>query len=95
MIHYEKEVNEYKRLPEDFLFVTPFTQTNPLVDALQLAINIFWKNIDTNDDFKRYAIFHKSEDGSSINLNESIKNSIKQHFELNLKAQALIPMRWI
>ena len=72
MIHYEKEVNEYKRLPEDFLFVTPFTQTNPLVDALQLAINIFWKNIDTNDDFKRYAIFHKSEDGSSINLNESV-----------------------
>ena len=72
MMHYEKEVNEYNRLPEDFLIVTPFTQSNPLVDALQLAINIFWKNIDTDDNFKRYAIFHKSEDGSSINLNESV-----------------------
>jgi hypothetical protein len=72
MMYYEKEVNEYQRLPEDFLIVTPFTQTNPLVDALQLAINIFWKNTDTDDNFRRYAIFHKSEDGSSINLNESI-----------------------
>ena len=72
MMHYEKEVNEYKRVPEDFLIVTPFTQTNPLVDALQLAINIFWKNTDADDNFKRYAIFHKSEDGSSINLNESV-----------------------
>jgi hypothetical protein len=72
MTYYEAEVNNYDRLPEDFLIVTPFTQTNPLVDALQLAINIFWKNKDTDDNFRRYAIFHKSEDGSSINLNESV-----------------------
>jgi competence CoiA-like predicted nuclease len=85
MNYYENEVNENKRLPEDFLIVTPFTKNNPLVDALLLAINIFWKNKFTNnieylkewknnmtiDDYYRYAIFHKSEEGSSIDLSES------------------------
>lgn len=82
MMYYEKEVKMYNRLPEDFLIVTPFTQSNPLVDALELAINIFWKNNDdndhdndNNDDYKRYAIFHKSEDGTSINLNESVNST--------------------
>ena len=73
MKHYESEVVKLCRLPEDFLIVTPFTQKNPLVDALQLAIDIYWRTLNTCcDDFKRYAIFHKSEDGSSINLNESV-----------------------
>lgn len=71
MKYYEREVTEFSRLPKDFLIVTLFTQLNPLVDALQLAINIYWKRMDACDEFKRYAIFHKSEDGSSINLNES------------------------
>ena len=71
MKYYEEEVNDNNRLPEDFLVVTPFTQSNPLVDALQLAINIYWKNKNNDDEFKRYAIFHKSETGSSINLEES------------------------
>ena len=72
MKYYEKEVEECNRLPEDFLIVTPFTQNNPLVDALQLAINIFWINkYENNETYDRYAIFHKSETGSSINLTES------------------------
>jgi superfamily I DNA/RNA helicase len=85
MDYYENEVNENKRFPEDFLIVTPFTKQNPLVDALLLAINIFWKNKFTNnieylkdwknnmttDEYYRYAIFHKSEEGSSIDLSES------------------------
>ncbi len=85
MKHYENEVNEQKRFPEDFLVVTPFTTLNPLVDALVLAINIFWKNKFTMDleymkcwnndisvdEYYRYAIFHKSEDGTSIDLSES------------------------
>ena len=85
MEYYENEVNENKRSPEDFLIVTPFTQNNPLVDALLLAINIFWKKKFTNDtecmrvwkndisidEYYRYAIFHKSEEGSSIDLSES------------------------
>jgi len=74
MKYYEKEVNNFKRKPEDFLVVTPFTQTNPLVDALQLSIDLFWKEkYEDNDDYKRYAVFHKSEEGSSINLTESDK----------------------
>jgi len=85
MNHYENEVDENKRFPEDFLIVTPFTKNNPLVDALLLAINIFWKNKFTNDteymkswksnitidEYYRYAVFHKSEEGSSIDLSES------------------------
>ena len=72
MKYYEKEVEECNRLPQDFLIVTPFTQNNPLVDALQLAINIFWINkYENNETYDRYAIFHKSETGSSINLTES------------------------
>lgn len=77
MKYYEDEVIKYKRTPEDFLIVTPFTQSNPLVDALQLTINLFWKEkyVD-DDDYKRYAVFHKSEEGSSINLEES-KNATR------------------
>ena len=89
---FKKEVEANNRIPEDFLIVTPFTKKNPLVEALQIAINSYWKdimennktyienvkskhdywkNIDTNQ-YIRYAIFHKSEDGCSINTNESI-----------------------
>lgn len=72
MNYYEDEVNKFHRNPNDFLIVTPFTQSNPLVDALQLTINIFWKEkYDNDDEYKRYAVFHKSEQGNSINLNES------------------------
>ncbi len=74
MKHYEEEVNNFNRKPEDFLVVTPFTQTNPLVDALQLSIDLFWKEkYENNDDYERYAVFHKSEEGSSIDLTESNK----------------------
>ena len=86
---YIEEVNANNRFPEDFLFVTPFTKNNPLVDALLLTINIFWKekftkepecmqkwnNVVNIDDYYRYAIFHKSEEGSSIDLSESDKST--------------------
>lgn len=87
-----KETDEYKRVPEDFLIITPFTKQNPLIDALQLALNKYWKdkisldkqyiknvlkqhtywkqNLNKNK-YYRYAIFHKSELGTSINLSES------------------------
>jgi hypothetical protein len=89
MEYYENEVNKNNRFPEDFLIVTPFTQKNPLVDALTLSINIFWKNKFTDDieymnkwntavdieKYYKYAIFHKSEEGTSINLSESDKST--------------------
>ena len=89
---FEKEVKQNKRIPEDFLVVTPFTKTNPVIDALEIALNMFWKNIMENDeeyimsvkmkhekhwknvntdDYTRYAVFHKSQDGTSINMNDS------------------------
>ena len=72
MKYYEYEVTNFNRAPQDFLIVTPFTQHNTLVDALQLSIQLFWKEkYEEEDDYKRYAIFHKSEEGSSINLEES------------------------
>jgi len=71
MILYIREVEENKRVPEDFLIVTPFTNHNPLVEALLLSLRLFWKEKYHEDDYERYAIFHKSEEGTSIDLSES------------------------
>jgi len=109
MNHYKGEVSKNTRFPEDFLIVTPFTKKNPLVEALLLRLNMFWKlkfmedekymvqwknklsdvknnntsitekdndNIEriinlSNEDYNKYAIFHKSEEGTSIDLSES------------------------
>jgi len=46
---FEREVTINKCIPEDFLFITPFTGQNPLMDALQLAISEFWKNTMQNN----------------------------------------------
>jgi hypothetical protein len=89
MEYYKNEVDKNNRFPEDFLIVTPFTQKNPLVDALTLSINIFWQNKFTDnieymnkwnntidiEKYYKYAIFHKSEQGTSINLTESDKST--------------------
>lgn len=71
MEFYDKEVinNNYK--PNDFLFITPFTLKNPLVNAIETAINMYWNEKKNKNDFERFAIFHKSEDGTSIDLKES------------------------
>lgn len=66
---YEVETNNYE--PNDFLIITPFTKYNPLVTTLETTINLFWNEKNMNTEFKRYAIFHKSEIGSSIDLSES------------------------
>ena len=63
------EQNNYK--PNDFLIITPFTNKNPLVNALEVAIDMFWNNKYQNNNYNRYAIFHKSEEGSSIDITES------------------------
>jgi len=91
MGYFRNEVEQMNRIPEDFMIVTPFTKNNPLVDALQIAIHMFWKDKMENDDsyitkvksshpywkhtmpgkYTRYAIFHKSEEMGSINLDDS------------------------
>ena len=90
MSYFNKEVVENNRTPEDFMIVTPFTGKNPLIEALQITLNIYWKNmmedvtyiesikskhpywasVNTNE-YRRYAVFHKSEESGSINLNDS------------------------
>jgi hypothetical protein len=71
MKYYENEVliNNYK--PKDFLIITPFTTKNPLVNALEIAIEIYWTKIYNNNTYERHAVFHKSEQGNSINLSDS------------------------
>ncbi len=70
MGYYDDEVkNGYQA--NDFLFITPFTKQNPLLDAIETAINDYWFDRNNNTDIQEYAIFHKSEEGTSINLDES------------------------
>ena len=68
---YDKEVRENNYKPNDFLIVTPFTCKNPLVNALETAIQSYWINKYDNNVYERYAVFHKSEEGTSINLQDS------------------------
>lgn len=46
---FTKEILDNKRVPEDFLFVTPFTSKNPLMESLQLAVNMTWKDLMENN----------------------------------------------
>ena len=62
MDYYNKEVNDNDYKPNDFLFITPYTNKNPLVNAIEIAISMYWNKKYNNDDFERYAIFHKSEE---------------------------------
>jgi hypothetical protein len=66
MEKYTFEVEQNNCQPNDFLFVTPFTTSNYLVDSVEIAINKFWNNKNNNKEYFRYALFHKSELGSSI-----------------------------
>jgi hypothetical protein len=71
---YEVTINNYK--PNDFLVITPLTNYNPLVNALDVAIQMYWVKKYKSDIYKRYSVFHKSEEGTSIDLNES-KNATR------------------
>jgi hypothetical protein len=71
MEYYDNEVTNNNYKPEDFLFITPFTTKNPLGNAIETAINMYWNKKNGNDIFTRYAVFHKSEEGTSIDLKES------------------------
>ena len=66
---YEVEINNYK--PEDFLIITPFTSNNPIISILETRIQLYWLRKENPEEYKNYAIFHKSECGSSINLTDS------------------------
>lgn len=91
MMYFDREVKENNRVPEDFMIITPFTKRNPIMEALQISLNVYWRDLMQSneayienvknkheywkavnvDEYKRYAIFHKSEEGNSIDLKES------------------------
>lgn len=71
MNYYIKEVDENNYVPQDFLIVTPFVSNNPFISCLNSAINEFWIQKYEIVSYETYSVFHKSEIGSSINLDES------------------------
>ena len=71
--NYIYEVEKNNRKPEDFLIVTPFTKNNIIIEYLEEAINKYWNKQNNNEKYFRYAYFHKSEIGNSINT--SISNN--------------------
>ena len=71
MKKYKFEVEVNNRKPEDFLIITPFTKDNSLISILETRIQLYWLKRENPEIYKNYAIFHKSESGTSINLAES------------------------
>ena len=72
MEYYKFEVIKNNCKPNDFLIVTPFTKKNTLVEALHLEIREFWKQYYGAEEYVQFSVFHKSEDGNTIDLDESI-----------------------
>ena len=72
MQKYIYEVDKYNRSPKDFLIVTPFVNKNPILDEVNSKIREFWrKKYNDDDTYTKYSIFHKSEEGTSIDLSQS------------------------
>jgi hypothetical protein len=69
-----EEIRINNRNPNDILIVVPFTSNNPLAQELQLRLHMFWDQYLGNTDdskFRQYVVFHRSQEGTSINLDES------------------------
>jgi hypothetical protein len=71
MEFYIYEVTSNNRKPNDFLIVTPFVNKNPLLEHVHNAIRDFWIDFYKCDGYTQYSVFHKSENGSAIDLSES------------------------
>lgn len=48
MDKFDEDVATYDKLPNDFIFVTPFVKNNPLMDAVQSRVHEYW-NTKFND----------------------------------------------
>jgi hypothetical protein len=73
---FKKEVEDNGRIPEDFLFVTPFTKKNPLMEALQIAINMFWKDTMNNNEKYISNIKNKHEYWEKIDTNNYTRYAV-------------------
>jgi hypothetical protein len=76
MTFFEREVTVNKCLPEDFLFVTPFTKQNPLMEALQLAVNEFWKHTMQNNPSYIEDVKSKNDFWNRVNPNSYTRYAI-------------------
>lgn len=77
MQYYKKEVIENNRNPNDIMIISPIVSNNIMCEAIKTHIIEFWKKIkgdDVIDDM--CCVLHKSENGCSINLEES-KNATR------------------
>jgi hypothetical protein len=72
MTHYAYEVTHHDRKPNDFLIVTSYVRRNPLLEAFHTAIREFWESKENTCKYRQWSVFHKSEEGSSIDLEESM-----------------------
>lgn len=66
-----KDCEGNKRKPNSFLIVTPFVNNNPLAEALNDSIREYWRKKYPSTKYTKYSVFHKSSDGTPIDLSES------------------------
>ena len=71
MEYYKDEVETNERVPEDFLIITPVMQKNDIIESLNLAIRQYWQSKNESGSYKKFSYVHKSEEGSSIDLEDS------------------------
>lgn len=72
MMHYANEVNQFGRKPNDFLIVTSCVKKNPLIEAFHTEIRKFWESRQETHQYTKWSVFHKSEEGHSIDLEDSV-----------------------
>lgn len=71
------EVNKYGYLPEDVTFISPAINNVPFIELLLEEIELFWRQkLNDFDSNKRFCYLHDSNEGITINLNDS-KNSTR------------------
>lgn len=83
MEKFNNEVKLFHRIPEDFLIITPFTKNNPLVESLELTINIYWKNKFSEIDYIQNVLnndeYWKGEIYTTIDWKEYNKQLIEKN----------------
>ena len=74
-VEYEVQLNDYQ--PEDFLFIFPFMKGTPIPGELETRLNEYWidKFPENKDEYIKYTVLHKHEEGKVIDMSISKKAS--------------------